>query len=314
MSFATFRQKIKPWMLPISMLCGILFHSAIDAVQFLSPYLIFVMLLITFCRIRPAEFRIGRLTLCVVAVQLLGGIGIYFLLAPFNSDIAEGAMICALCPTATAAPVITGMLGGSIATLVSISLLSNLGTAIVAPPFFAYIGESTGIDISFAEAFTTIAMKVGPLIILPVIVAFAMLYFTPRLHKTISERQSISFYIWAVALVIVVGRAVSFAMSEPADRIPEMILLALISGAVCIGQFVIGRKIGRRYGDRIAGAQGLGQKNTVLAIWMAVTYLNPIASIAPAAYVAWQNTINSMQIYLKERRDAQSEQKRVTKC
>jgi len=91
-------------------------------------------------------------------------------------------------------------------------------------------------------------------------------------------------------------------MAEPADRIPEMILLALIAGAVCIAQFIIGRRIGRRYGDRVAGAQGLGQKNTVLAVWMAVTYLNPIASIAPAAYIAWQNTINSVQIYLKERK------------
>ena len=76
-----------------------------------------------------------------------------------------------------------------------------------------------------------------------------------------------------------------------------MIALGVLAGVACIAQFAIGRRLGRRFGDRVAGAQGLGQKNTVLAVWMATTYLNPITSIAPAAYIAWQNTINSIQIY-----------------
>ena len=118
-----------------------------------------------------------------------------------------------------------------------------------------------------------------------------------------ADRQAVSFYIWAVSLFIVVGRAVSFVMDEPAAAVPEMILLAILSGIVCCLQFWIGRKIGRRCGDRIAGAQGLGQKNTVLAIWMALTYLHPVSSVAPAAYVAWQNTINSAQLYFKMRRE-----------
>lgn len=68
-------------------------------------------------------------------------------------------------------------------------------------------------------------------------------------------------------------------------------------------QFYAGRKIGSVYGDKVSGAQGLGQKNTVLAIWMALTYLHPIASVAPASYVVWQNIINSTQIALKDKKN-----------
>jgi len=64
-------------------------------------------------------------------------------------------------------------------------------------------------------------------------------------------------------------------MAEPAEAIPEMIWLAALSLIACCLQFYLGARIGRRCGDRIAGAQGLGQKNTVLAIWMALTYLQP---------------------------------------
>jgi BASS family bile acid:Na+ symporter len=92
---------------------------------------------------------------------------------------------------------------------------------------------------------------------------------------------------------------VSFILKEPASYIPEMIILALVSLLTCLAQFGIGRRIGAACGDKVAGTQGLGQKNTVLAIWMALTYLNPISSVAPAAYVAWQNTINSLQLYFK---------------
>lgn len=34
---------------------------------------------------------------------------------------------------------------------------------------------------------------------------------------------------------------------------------------------------------------------------MALTYLEPVTSVAPAAYVAWQNIINSSQLYFKTR-------------
>ena len=58
----------------------------------------------------------------------------------------------------------------------------------------------------------------------------------------------------------------------------------------------MGRKVGAHFRDKVTGGQSLGQKNTVLAIWLALTYLDPIASIAPAAYVAWHNIVNSYQI------------------
>ncbi|MDE5568643.1 MAG: transporter, partial [Muribaculaceae bacterium] len=118
----------------------------------------------------------------------------------------------------------------------------------------------------------------------------------------IATHQSLSFYIWAVSLLIVVGKSVSFVMSEPAGAIPVMIAIAGASLVVCIIQFVIGRRVGRRFGDPVAGAQGLAQKNTVLAIWMALNFLNPISSVGPASYILWQNTINSGQLYFKTKR------------
>ncbi len=286
MKYQQVLSRLKPWMLPLAMLCGLLFHNAIEAVAFLTPWLIFAMLFITFCRIEPREFRITGLSVSLLAVQLAGSAALYAALLPVSRDVAQGAFICIFCPTATAAPVITGMLGGSVARLATFSLVSNSAVAILAPAAFTLMGSN---DIDFFSSFQTIAMRVLPLILGPLALALVLRAGAPKIHSRISSSQSIGFYLWAVSLIIVVGRAVSFVMAEPASKIPELIALALVAAVVCVAQFAIGRRLGRRYGDRIAGAQGLGQKNTVLAIWMALTYLNPITSVAPAAFAARLN-------------------------
>lgn len=300
MKYQQLISRLKPWMLPFAMLCGLLFHNAIDAVAFLTPWMIFAMLFITFCRIEPREFRITGLSVSLIVVQLAGSATVYLALLPLSRDVAQGAFICIFCPTATAAPVITGMLGGSVARLATFSLVSNFAVALLAPVAFTLMGSN---DVDFLDSFQTIAMRVLPLLLGPLALALILRGAAPKIHARISSSQSIGFYLWSVSLIIVVGRAVSFVMAEPASKVPELIALACVAAAACVAQFAIGRRFGRRYGDRIAGAQGLGQKNTVLAIWMALTYLNPITSVAPAAYIAWQNTINSIQIYYKQKRE-----------
>ena len=298
MNAREFQRRAKPWVLPLAMLCGLLFHPWLEAVAWVVPYLIFTMLTITFCRVRPRQFELSTMLWIMLAIQLAGSAVVFLVLRPFSLDVAQAIFICVLCPTATAAPVVTGMLGGSVPRVAAYSVLCNLAVALLAPLLFVWVGEGAA-AMSFADEFKSVALQVAPLIVLPLALAFGLYFFAPKVHSAIGSVQGVSFYLWAVSLVVVVGRAVAFILAEPAAAIPEMIVIALGAGVVCVLQFAAGRRIGRRYGDAVSGAQGLGQKNTVLAIWMALTYLTPIASIGPAAYIVWQNSINSAQLYFK---------------
>lgn len=295
-------RRIKPFMLPAAMLSGILFHSQIGSLAWLTPYLIFMMLMVTFCKIDFNRLRPSAMTWWLLSIQLGGGALALYGLRSIDLDMAQGVMICLICPTATAAPVVTGMLGGNVATLVAYSLASNMVCALIAPLMLTAAGAA---DVDFVATMWSILAKVGPMIIVPLILAVGLRKFGRPIHKALSEHQSISFYLWAVSLFIVVGKSVSFVMAEPADRIGQVVWLALAAGAICALQFGLGRKIGAAYGDKISGAQGLGQKNTVLAIWLALNFLNPISSVAPAAYIAWQNTINSIQLYYRQKSSQQ---------
>lgn len=304
-SHASIKSTLKDWMLPIAMAGGIVFYNWIGQLQFLSPYLIFCMLTITYCRIKPSDFKIGKFQWSLLLAQMLIAAVALLALLPFSHTVATGVFICIFVPTATAAPVITGMLGGSITRVATYSLVCNLAVAIFGPIILAAVGDHP--EMTFTESFYRICASVLPLLLLPIITAFVLRYSWRKAHDVLADNQTVSFYLWAVSLFIVVGSSVSFIIRNfSIDKMPEISGLVVGSAVACALQFYIGRKVGNRFKDKVTGGQSLGQKNTVLAIWLALTYLNPIASIAPAAYVAWHNIVNSYQLIHYHRQHRQS--------
>ena len=288
-------------MLPLAMLTGALSYRLVGYISFLTPYLIFTMLLLTFCKLSPREMRLHPLHKWLLLIQLVGCVVVYGLVYLYDPVVAQGALICVLAPTATSAAVITGMLGGSVAFLTNYVLLCNIRVAIMAPVLFSFMGSQS--EMPFFESFLFICRQVGPLLILPLVFAWSLRAFLPKLHARILSVHKLSFYLWAVALTIVTGSTVRFLVEQQDPDYTVEIGLAVVSLVICVGQFLLGRRLGKTYGDPVSSGQGLGQKNTILAIWMAQVYLNPIASIAPAAYVLWQNSINSYQLWLKGRKN-----------
>lgn len=287
--------KIKSYMMPIAMITGVLLHRYMDALGFLTPYLIATMLLITYCNISFKDIKFSRLHLWLILIQVFGSITVYLLLLPVNPIIAQGAMICVLAPTATSAPVITGMLGGNVESLTAYSLLSNMTVVFVAPILFALTGE---VDASsFAHSLWVVFQKIFILLFLPFFGALLLQKLLPRVHYEIQKAKSLSFYLWTIALVIITGKTVQFIIDQESPNYMVEITIAVAALVVCVAQFLTGRRLGSRYDNTVAGGQGLGQKNTILAIWMAQTYLNPISSIGPGAYVLWQNIVNSYQVW-----------------
>lgn len=291
-------QKIKTWMLPLAMLTGASFYEFFRQLAFLTPYLIFSMLFITYCRLSFRELKFSSLHIWLLGVQVLGSILVYGVLRWFDPVVAEGCLICVLAPTATAAAVITGMLGGNVACLAAYTLLSSVVVAVASPLIFTLLGEQA--DLSFGSSVLYICRQIIPILVLPFVLALLLQKTLPALHRQLKKLQMLSFYLWVLGLTIVTGKTVYFIVRQGnADIRREwwMVALALV---ICLFQFALGRCLGRHYGDPVSGGQGLGQKNTILAIWMAQVYLHPLSSIAPASYVLWQNMMNSFQLWSKE--------------
>ena len=274
-------RNVKTVAMPTAMVVGALLCRPISALeelsgQMITPTLIFLMLFVTFCRVKPSQMKPSMLHVWLLLVQTVACIGVFLLLRPLDLILAQGAMVCVLAPVAMAAVVIGGMLGANVATMATYSLLCNMAVALLAPVILTFTG--TG-----ACTFAQILARIAPLLVMPFAAAQFCRLVIPKAAKWVGDHSQISFYMWLASLLA------------------TELWLAFAALAICLGQFKVGRMLGRRYGDAPAGGQSLGQKNTVLAVWMAQSFLDPISSIAPTAYIVWQNFVNSYQIYRKDK-------------
>lgn len=272
----------------------------VDAV---IPYFIFAMLFIAFCKVEVRKMRPRRWHFMLLALQL----GVPLLLAVLIKSgwmsalevELEGAIACIVVPTAAAASVITGKLGGDESSLTTYTIISNLGAAVGIPIIFPLV-SATAAQSDFISEFLMIMGKVFPMIVLPLIVAQGIRWFIKPLHHFIVTRlKEAAFYLWALTLTSISATAVSNMMNSEESG-TTLIWLAVIGLVTTLGQFGLGKLLGHLDGQRISGGQGLGQKNMVFGIWVTYSYLSPTAAIAPGCYILWQNIFNSWQLWYRD--------------
>lgn len=313
-------------MLPIAMLTGASlyfiyhylpapYHKAgpvlEDIVSVLQPVLIFSMLFLTFCKVEPRHMRPHRWHLWLLLIQgglfVLFGFVAYAVLkwAPGHHHdwvvLIESAMLCLICPTATAAAVVTRKLGGDVAGITTYTVLINILVAVLVPLIIPLIQPIEGLG--FWMAFSMILAKVFPLLIMPCLAAWLVRYLLPRFHRWLLRFPDLAFYIWSISLTLAITVSVKYLM---ASDLPHSLiwLMALVSLVCCIFQFAIGRYVGGHYKSgaamlerKITAGQALGQKNTVFVIWVAYTFMTPETAIIGGLYSVWHNIFNAWQLY-----------------
>ena len=290
---------IKNWTLPLAIVAGAIGFPLWRHFGALVPYLIFTMLLLTFCKMPFSSLRFRPLHWLQVSLQIGGAAAVYFILKPVNTLLAEAAMVCIMTPTGTAAAVITQKLGGNAGSMTSYMVLSNLATAIAAPLFFPIIHPMEN-GIGFMQAFLIISQKVFPVLVLPLLTAWFLKRYVPAIQSKLADWHQAAFYLWGVTLMIVIGKTVHTLVNEPSDH-ATAIWLGGLAMIVCCVLFTFGKWLGVFFGERITCGQALGQKNAILAAWLSQTYLTPIVAVSASAYIVWQNLFNAWQLWMERK-------------
>lgn len=288
--------RYKQYVLPVAIVLGLLFHGICGKVAFLTPWLIFTILLLTFTAVDLRRLRPTRFDLCLMVYQVVAAAVCYLAVRLFggNKIIAEGLMLGALTPVAASSTVVSCMLGARRETVTGYTIIGNLMVAVVAPVFFTLIGDHP--EHSLATSFLLMLGKISSTLALPFFIALLLQIFLPKVNDVIARRTSWSFYVWAVALLLTLGQTIDFIFLQGEGHWSVIIWLGVLSLLFCAFQFWLGRKFGRRFGDVVSGAQMTGQKNSAMGIWMAGNFLNPLASVFMAFYSVYQNLYNAYQI------------------
>ena len=282
-------------------MAALLLHKWCARLCFMVPAIIFSILLLNFSAVNVKQLKVKIIDLWLMLFQLVVSIGGYALLSLCGAGqvLAHGALIAVLCPVAASAPVVAVMLGADRGTMTTYTIVGNLMVAVAAPAYFSLLNVQP--DISFWSSFLLILGKVAPTIGLPFFVIWALQAHWTQAAGWLRQRNGLAFYLWAIALLFTLGQTFDYLFRQgDATRWSDLALLGLIALAACVLQFAVGRRIGRRYGDKVSGGQLLGQKNSAMGIWMCNNYLEPMAALTMAFYSVFQNLFNSWQLWRKD--------------
>lgn len=319
---------VKRWTLPVAICIGALCYGVFAAVPALDqvgdrlgeifdvvfPLSVFATLFVSFSKVNFHKMMPRRWHLWLALTQLLliaMTVGVVHFLTdnPGHRLVVEAALTCVIAPCASAAPVVTGKLGGDISGMTTYMLLSSLLCAVTIPLVFPMLER--GVEVTFIEASLLILRKLAVVMLLPLMLGWTVRHYVHSVYKYIMRHPDLGFYCWSVSLAITTGITVKNIHNSNA---PGIVLggIAAISLAVCLLHLGIGRIIGRWQQERINCGQGMFQKNTAMAIWVSYMYLHPVASIGAGCYVLWQNIVNSFEIWEHTRKKQELQQEDET--
>ncbi len=312
-----FIEFIKEWTLPVAMATGAVFYflfafvPALDKagddlspiMHVLLPCFIFAVLYVTFCHVHLKGLKPVRWHWWVTVIQLVLVTVITVVIKATGATggsliLGESVLCCVIAPCATAASIVTAKLDGSLEQMASHTFINSLLISFVIPFVFPIVEPQPGM--SFIPNVLMILRRVAMVLVLPMVMAVATRHLTPKIHQRICSINDLSFYLWTGVLALVTGITLQSIVNSNASPL-LLVGIGAVSLITCLLLFALGRLVGRHLGCPIEGGQGLAQKNTSIAIWLAAVFLNPLAAVAPGCYVLWQNSVNSIELWHHEK-------------
>ena len=207
-----------------------------------------------------------------------------------NTNFAVMAFLIGMSPTANAAPVITNLLKRREDYVTVSVVLTNLFTAFALAPLVALVIGST-IQIDTAA----LAWKTILLIGTPFLLAIVLRNFAKPVAAFVRRWKFLSFYLWMVMLFTVCAQSATYICKQ--DNLSWIILAEIfaISATLCAVNFIGGYFLGEKHFRREC-SQSVGQKNTMLMLWVGLAFFNPIVALGPTFYVVCHNLWNSWQL------------------
>ena len=304
---------LKKWMLLISMALGVGIYlllalvpgleqaesGYIAAARDLQPFLVGVMLFLQFNVTAPSDLKIHKWHAEVLGVQalLFAVFTVVTILLPEGNlrILAECAMLCFICPTASACGVITSRIGGDLQQTMAYLLLCDIMSTLLIPATVPLVCPQEGVG--YFSLLWIVTKRVFSMLVLPCALAWIIRFTLPGVQKWLARYTGWAFYVWGISLMLAMSLATR-ALKQSGASVWMAVLIALVALACCMVQFYLGRRLTKGYGRRVCvtAVQTFGQKNTGFLIWLGFNYMTPITSVAGGLYAMCQNMVNSWEL------------------
>lgn len=261
--------------------------------SFLIKYLLMIMLFFPLLKAavpRDASVYNHAVRLCLVMAGM--SVTAYWLLKSWDKELATIVFLLIATPTATAAPVVIGLLNKNVTYVITAVVTTNLLSALSLPFTLDFIdsGERHNNPGNMLLATMTV---IG----IPLVSAQLIRTYRIQLANRLTELNKLPFLIWLLVIYLATAKASDYLYSYHVSSL-MLAKIALASLLTCGFNFLIGHYLGG-VNYAVEGSQSLGQKNTMFMSWIALEYVSPLAALGPVCYLVFQNLYNSVLLNRK---------------
>ena len=295
---------LRPAMIVIPLVLGIFFPQA-AVLKPLIRWGMIAMLFMVYLQLDLRELKPRMAHWVILAANLAVGIIGYLVFKLLGQqELAWAAFFIGITPTATAAPVIMNFLNGRVGFVVSGLVITNIGISLALLPLIPAV--TGNMSWSFAlDVFQNLVV----IMVLPCVAALIVRKLRPEATAWPKKFKMLSLSIWSLLLFIISAGASQFLRTN-ADVSPFVVVeIAGLSALICAVNFFLGYWIVPR-DLRREGSQTLGQKNTMLTLYLAMTFASPLAALGPTFYVICHNTWNACQLFMYDRKQKKAAEER----
>lgn len=241
--------------------------------SFLKP-LLMIMLFLVFLKTDVSQIiknmKNYRLTALVVILNIvIFPLIFYFVVNPFNHNLAVGALLLTAMPAAIASPALTDIAKGNTALSASIVIVSSLVAPLTVPFLFWLVRIS---DLSINPWWLLIDISV--IIIIPLIVSQFVKKYKPRfVEKNQQIFTSVNVFILAAMVYVAIASQRDAMMINSVELLLDTGFLYLLFILLHVMGYFMGYS--RSKEDKIAITVVSAYRNNGLAIVLAAVYFEP---------------------------------------
>lgn len=267
----------------------------------LMPWCLGYMLTVVFMRTEFSRASFSPRQALVIAVNIAMAVAVWggMLLCGVPERFAQAAFFTAITPTASAAPVIVSLLGGSIGFASFGFVLSALAVSAALPLLVPMVLHQSAWGMM-----PLILMRVGWVVFLPMFLGGLLRRLLGGRAARLGRRLTAStLYAWIALVAIIAASASDFLRTHAAEYpVGDVLWVLLIDFVLCVVCFAVGALLGYP-GHTRECSQLLGQKNTSYTTYLAFASGNPFAALGPAFYVFFHNAWNGLQLIFHKEQD-----------
>ncbi|MFT4687123.1 MAG: BASS family bile acid:Na+ symporter [Neolewinella sp.] len=262
----------------------------------LRPFLM-TLLFFSFLNIKLDRNVFAWQQLVAAALLPLFGLSVYYLSHWYDENLALTLLLVGLAPTAVITPVLAELMKRSAAYMVGAIIVTSMVFTLVVPVMLTWL---LGIELSLASL-GTLVYTIGSIVIIPMLLAQVVRKIDGKLAAVFRAINPYVFVLFLINVAVAAGSLSHYLQYESSTPWSFIWLTAGAITLLMLTKFLVGSFIAPK-GHTLEGSLALGRKNTMLAIWIALEYLNPLIVLGPMIYILAQNVFVAGQIWWVERK------------